>query len=57
MSRENLRVLARRFASRLLAQTERASYQRRGADRQPGSRGGVFPKEVGGEERVVLTVL
>lgn len=57
MSREDLSALARRLASRQLAQTERASYQRRGADRQPGSCGGVFPEEIGDEECVVLTVL
>ncbi|MFF1278147.1 ISAzo13 family transposase [Streptomyces marokkonensis] len=57
MSREDLGALARRLAPRQLAQTERASYQRRGADRQPGSRGGVFPKKIGDEERVVLALL
>ncbi|MEU3445161.1 ISAzo13 family transposase [Streptomyces griseoincarnatus] len=57
MSREDLGALARRLAPRQLAQTERASYQRRGADRQPGSRGGVFPKKIGDEERVILALL
>ncbi len=57
MSREDLGTLARRLAPRQLAQTERASYQRRGAHRQPGSRGGVFPKKIGDEERVVLVFL
>jgi transposase len=57
MSREDLGALARRLAPRQLAQTERASYQRRGADRQPSTRGGVFPKKIGDEERVVLALL
>ncbi|WP_370073049.1 ISAzo13 family transposase, partial [Streptacidiphilus sp. MAP5-3] len=57
MPREDLGALARRLAPRQLAQTERASYQRRGADRQPGSRGGVFPKKIGDQERVVLALL
>ncbi|MFJ7181667.1 hypothetical protein ACIQXA_36105 [Streptomyces massasporeus] len=46
-----------RLAPRQLAQIERASYQRRGADGQPGSRGGVFPQKIGDKERVVLAVL
>nr|WP_257019533.1 hypothetical protein [Streptomyces sp. TLI_235] len=57
MSREDLEALACRLAPRQIAQTERASYQRRGADRQPGSRGGVFPQKIGDVERVVLAVL
>ena len=57
MTRADLDALARRLAPRQLAQTERVSYQRRGADRQPGSRGGVFPQKIGDVERVVLAVL
>ena len=57
MSREDLDELARRLAPRQLAQIERASYQRRGADRQTGSRGGIFPQKIGDKERVVLAVL
>ncbi|MCT9113735.1 hypothetical protein ACFWD7_38135 [Streptomyces mirabilis] len=57
MSREDLDTLAHRLGPRQAAQTERASYQRRGADRQPGSRGGVFPHKIGDKERVVLAVL
>lgn len=57
MSREDLDTLARRLAPRQLAQIERASYQRRGADRQPGSRGGIFPQKIGDKERVILAVL
>ncbi|MET7458737.1 hypothetical protein ABZT03_44540 [Streptomyces sp. NPDC005574] len=57
MTREDLDALARRLAPRQIAQTERASYQRRGAVRQPVSRGGVFPQKIGDVERVVLAVL
>ncbi|MFG2481134.1 ISAzo13 family transposase [Streptomyces fagopyri] len=57
MTREDLNALARRLAPRQIAQTEGASYQRRGAVRQPGSRGGVFPQKIGDVERVVLAVL
>ncbi|WP_280909099.1 ISAzo13 family transposase [Streptomyces sp. SAI-090] len=57
MSRTDLDALTRRLAPRQLAQVERASYQRRGADRQPGSRGGVFPQKLGDRERVVVALL
>jgi hypothetical protein len=57
MSHEDLDALARRVAPRQAAQTERASYQRRGADRQPGSRGGVFPQKIGDKDRVILALL
>jgi hypothetical protein len=57
MSRKDLDALAFRLAPRQAAQVERASYQRRGADRQAGSRGGIFPQKIGDKERVVLAVL
>ncbi|MFD8723874.1 ISAzo13 family transposase [Streptomyces sp. NPDC059629] len=57
MSRAELDELTRRLAPRQAAQVERASYQRRGADRQPGSRGGVFPQKLGDGERVVVAIL
>lgn len=57
MSRAELDALARRLAPRQVAQVERASYQRRGADRQPGSRSGVFPQKLGDRERVVVAIL
>ncbi|WP_406111698.1 hypothetical protein [Streptomyces sp. NBC_01003] len=56
MSRTELDALARRLAPRQVAQVERASYQRRGADRQPGSRGGVFPQKLGDRERIVVAI-
>jgi transposase len=57
MSRADLDALTCRLAPRQVAQVERASYQRRGADRQPGSRGGVFPQKLGDRERVVVAIL
>lgn len=57
MSRAELDELTRRLGPRQAAQVERASYQRRGADRQPGSRGGVFPQKLGDKERVVVALL
>ncbi|MFE2189171.1 ISAzo13 family transposase [Streptomyces sp. NPDC059455] len=57
MSRAELDELTRRLSPRQVAQVERASYQRRGADRQPGSRGGVFPQKLGDRERVVVAIL
>ncbi|MFE8950706.1 ISAzo13 family transposase [Streptomyces sp. NPDC007856] len=57
MSRADLDALTCRLAPRQVAQAERASYQRRGADRQPGSRGGVFPQKLGDTERVVVAIL
>lgn len=57
MSRTELDALARRLAPRQVAQVERASYQRRGADRRPGSRGCVFPQKLGDRERVVVAIL
>lgn len=57
MSRAELDELTRRLSPRQVAQVERASYQRRGADRQPGSRGGVFPQKLGDRERVLVAVL
>ncbi|WEB46126.1 transposase family protein [Streptomyces yunnanensis] len=57
MSRAELDALTRRLSPRQVAQAERASYQRRGADRQLGSRGGVFPQKLGDRERVVVAIL
>ncbi|WSB82351.1 ISAzo13 family transposase [Streptomyces cellulosae] len=57
MSRAELDELTRSLAPRQAAQVERASYQRRGADRQPGSRVGVFPQKLGDRERVVVAIL
>ena len=39
------------------AQAERLSYQRRGGQRQPGTRGGVFHQKISNSERVLLALL
>jgi transposase len=57
LTRADLDDLTRRISARQAAQNERLAYQRRGAPRQPGTRGGVFPQKIGNSERVLLTIL
>jgi hypothetical protein len=57
LTREELRKLTERLAAQQAAQAERLTYQRRGGQRQPGSRGGVFPQKISNSERVLLTIL
>jgi transposase len=57
MSREQLHDLTTHLAPNQAASTERRSHQRRGAARQPGTRGGVFPQKISNSERVLLTLL
>ncbi|MFC9915840.1 ISAzo13 family transposase [Streptomyces sp. NPDC127197] len=57
MSRTELDTLVRRLASRQTAQAERLAHQRRGGERQPGARGGVFPQKIGNRERILLALL
>ena len=57
LTRTELDDLVQRLQPQQAAQIERLGYQRRGDERQPGSRGGVFPQKIGNEERVVLTLL
>ncbi len=57
MSREELHALTTRLAPAQAAHTERRSHQRRGAPRQPGTRGGVFHQKISNSERVLLTLL
>jgi transposase len=57
MSRDELRKLTERLATRQAAQAERLTHQRRGGPRQPGTRRGVFPQKISNGERVLLTVL
>ncbi|WP_441955180.1 ISAzo13 family transposase [Nocardia sp. 2TAF39] len=57
MTRAQLDALTRNLQARQLAQTERLTHQRRGAQRQPGTRRGVFPQKIGNTERVILTIL
>ena len=57
LTRAELRKLTERLAAQQAAQAERLSYQRRGGQRQPGTRGGVFPQKISNSERVLLTIL
>jgi hypothetical protein len=57
LTRTELDHLTQRLVARQAAQNERLAYQRRGAPRQPGTRGGVFPQKIGNSERVLLTIL
>jgi hypothetical protein len=57
MTREDLHDLTTRLAPHQAAGTERRSHERRGASRQPGTRGGVFPQKMSNSERVLLTLL
>lgn len=57
LTRAELDQLTQRVVARQAAQNERLAYQRRGAPRQPGTRGGVFPQKIGNTERVLLTIL
>jgi hypothetical protein len=57
MSREELQNLTTRLAPHQAAGTQRRSHQRRGAARQHGTRGGVFPQKISNSERVLLTLL
>ncbi|MEH1018018.1 ISAzo13 family transposase, partial [Micromonospora sp. CPCC 206060] len=57
MRHKELDTLVRRLAPRQAAKAERLAHQRRGGDRQPGARGGVFPQKIDNSERILLTVL
>ena len=57
LTRAELRKLTERLAAQQAAQAQRLSYQRRGGQRQPGTRGGVFPQKISNSERVLLTIL
>ena len=57
MPRTQLDALIQALQARQQAQTERLTHQRRGAQRQPGTRRGVFPQKIGNAERIILTVL
>jgi hypothetical protein len=57
LTRTELDDLVQRLQPQQAAQIERLGYQRRGDERQPGTRGGVFPQKISNQERVVLTLL
>jgi transposase len=57
MSRQELQQLTERLALRQAAQTERRRHRRRGRERLPGTRGGVFRQKITDAERVLAAVL
>jgi hypothetical protein len=57
MPRTQLASLIERLSVRQGAQAERRLYHRRGGERLPGARGGVFFEKITDAERVLITVL
>jgi len=57
ISRPQLAQLIERLSARQTAQTERRLYRRRGEERLPGARRGVFSQKITDAERVLATVL
>jgi hypothetical protein len=57
MSRSELNALIERVAHTQAARTERHRHRRRGGERLPGARGGVFTQKITDAERVLATVL
>jgi hypothetical protein len=57
MSRADLRALTQRIRPVLEARSERHRHRRRGGERLPGARGGVFTQKITTDERVLAAVL
>jgi hypothetical protein len=57
MSRQDLAELTGRLSFRQAAGAERRNYQRRGRDRLPGTRGGIFTEKITDPERVLAVIL
>jgi transposase len=57
MSRQELAEMIERLSHHQAARTERHRYRRRGGERLPGARGGVFRQKITDAERVLVTVL
>lgn len=57
ISRQQLSELIERLALRQAAAVERRRHQRRGGERLPGARGGVFNQKITDAERILATVL
>jgi hypothetical protein len=57
MSRSDLAAMTERVAHTQAARTERHRHRRRGGERLPGARGGVFTQKITDAERVLATVL
>jgi transposase len=57
MSRQDLADLIGRLSLRQAAEAERRKHQRRGGDRLPGTRGGIFTEKITDAERVLAVIL
>jgi hypothetical protein len=57
MSRQDLTELTERLSFRQAAEAERRNHQRRGRDRLPGTRGGIFTEKITDPERVLAVIL
>lgn len=57
MSRQALADLIGRLSLRQAAEAERRKHQRRGGDRLPGTRGGIFTEKITDAERVLAVIL
>jgi DNA-binding transcriptional regulator YdaS (Cro superfamily) len=57
MSRADFQAMADRIAVSYAAVVEQRRYRRRGGDRLPGTRGGVFRQQIADADRILATVL
>ncbi|MET9338207.1 ISAzo13 family transposase [Nonomuraea sp. NPDC003804] len=57
MSREELRLMIERLTPLQAARLERLRYQRRGGERLPGARGGIFQQKITDAERILAAIL
>ena len=57
MSREELHQMIERLTPLQAARLERLRYQRRGGERLPGARGGIFQQKITDAERILATIL
>jgi hypothetical protein len=57
MSREELHQMIERLTPLQAARLERLRYQRRGGERLPGARGGIFQQKITDAERILAAIL
>ncbi|MFC4114259.1 ISAzo13 family transposase [Nonomuraea zeae] len=57
MSREELHQMIERLTPLQAARLERLRYERRGGERLPGARGGIFQQKITDAERILATIL
>jgi hypothetical protein len=57
MSRQELQQMIDRLSFLQAAQTERRRYRRRGGERLPGARGGIFQQKITDADRILTTIL